>query len=37
MTKNNTSLNGYYTAFGKVIEGLDIVHKIEEVEVKAKE
>lgn len=35
MTKSNTSLNGYYTAFGKVIEGLDIVHKIEEVEVKA--
>lgn len=35
MTKNNTSLNGYYTAFGKVIEGLDIVHKIEQVEVKA--
>lgn len=35
MTKNNTSLNGYYTSFGKVIEGLDIVHKIEEVEVKA--
>ncbi len=35
MTKNNTSLNGYYTAFGKVIEGLDVVHKIEEVEVKA--
>lgn len=34
MTKANTSLNGYYTAFGKVIEGLDIVHKIEEVEVK---
>lgn len=33
MTKENTSLNGYYTAFGKVIEGLDIVHKIEEVEV----
>ena len=33
MTKNNTSLNGYYTAFGKVIEGLDVVHKIEEVEV----
>lgn len=37
MTKANTSLNGYYTAFGKVIEGLDIVHKIEEVEVKAPE
>lgn len=35
MTKTNTSLNGYYTAFGKVIEGLDVVHKIEEVEVKA--
>ena len=34
MTKENTSLNGYYAAFGKVIEGLDIVHKIEEVEVK---
>ena len=34
MTKSNTSLNGYYTAFGKVIEGMDIVHKIEEVEVK---
>ena len=35
MTKDNTSLNGYYTAFGKVIEGMDVVHKIEEVEVKA--
>lgn len=35
MTKDNTSLDGYYAAFGKVIEGLDIVHKIEEVEVKA--
>lgn len=35
MTKSNTSLNGYYTSFGKVIEGMDIVHKIEEVEVKA--
>ena len=34
MTKSNTSLNGYYTAFGKVIEGMDVVHKIEEVEVK---
>ena len=34
-TKATTSLNGYYTAFGKVIEGLDVVHKIEEVEVKA--
>lgn len=35
MTKTNSSLNGYYTAFGKVIEGLDIVHKIEQVEVKS--
>ena len=34
MTKNNTSLNGQYTSFGKVIEGIDVVHKIEEVEVK---
>ena len=35
MTKENTSLNGYYTAFGKVIEGMDIVHNIENVEVKS--
>ena len=35
MTKANTSLNGQYTAFGKVIEGMDVVHKIEEVEVTA--
>ena len=35
VTKANSSLNGYYTSFGKVIEGLDSVHKIEEVEVKA--
>lgn len=34
MTKETSSLNGYYTSFGKVIEGMDIVHKIEEVEVK---
>lgn len=34
-TKANTSLNGYYTAFGKVTEGMDIVHQIEQVEVKA--
>ena len=34
MTKDNTSLNGYYTSFGKVIEGMDVVHKIEDVEVK---
>ncbi len=35
MTVENTGLNGQYTSFGKVIEGMDIVHKIEEVEVKA--
>ena len=35
ITKANTSLNGYYTAFGKVTEGMDVVHKIENVEVKA--
>jgi len=35
MTKSTNSLNGYYTSFGKVIEGMDVVHKIEEVEVKA--
>lgn len=33
MTEENTNLNGYYTAFGKVTEGLDVVHQIEEVEV----
>lgn len=34
MTKYNQSLDGYYAAFGKVIEGLDIVHNIENVEIK---
>ena len=34
MTKENTSLNGYYTSFGKVIEGMDVIHNIENVEVK---
>ena len=37
MTKENTNLNGYYTAFGKVIEGLDVVHNIENIEVKVAE
>lgn len=37
MTATNTSLDGNYTAFGKVIEGLDIVHNIENVEVKVAE
>ena len=35
MTADNTSLNGYYTAFGKVIEGMNVIHNIENVEVKA--
>ena len=35
MTAKNTGLNGQYTSFGKVIEGMDIVHQIEAVEVKA--
>jgi len=37
MTGETTSLNGYYTPFGKVIEGLDIVHNIENVEVEKTE
>lgn len=37
MTASNTSLNGYYAAFGKVIEGMDVVHAIENVEVSASE
>ena len=35
MTADNTSLNGFYAAFGKVIEGMDVVHAIEKVEVKS--
>lgn len=37
MTKDNDSLNGFYAGFGKVIEGMDVVHAIEKVEVKASE
>lgn len=37
MTADNESLDGYYAPFGKVIEGIDVVHKIEKVEVKEKE
>ncbi len=37
MTDKTTSLDGGYAAFGKVIEGLDIVHKIEEAEVEKTE
>lgn len=33
MTKNTSSLNGLYSAFGKVTEGMDVIHKMEEVEV----
>ena len=37
VTKDTPAIDGQYAGFGKVIEGMDIVHKIEEVEVKAKE
>lgn len=37
MTKNTSSLNGLYAAFGKVIEGMDVVHAIENVEVVTRE
>ena len=33
MTKTNTNLDGLYAAFGKVIEGMDVVHKIENTKV----
>ena len=33
MTENNTSLDGLYAAFGRVVEGMDIVEKIENVKV----
>ncbi len=36
MTTNNyTNLDGYYAGFGKVIEGMDVVHNIENVECKS--
>ncbi len=36
MTNNDhTDLNGLYAGFGKVIEGMDVVHKIENVECQA--
>ena len=37
MTKNTGTLNGLYAAFGKVIEGMDVVHNIENVEVETRE
>ncbi len=33
MTEDNTSLDGLYAAFGKVIEGMDVVEKVANVEV----
>ena len=36
MTSNDyTSITGYYTGFGKVIEGMDVVKEVAQVEVKA--
>lgn len=32
VTKNAPSLDGYYASFGKVIEGMDIIHKIENIQ-----
>lgn len=37
MTSDNKSLDGYYTPFGKVIEGYDIVEKIAQVKMKQKD
>ena len=37
MTADVSSLDGYYAAFGKVIEGMDVVHNIEDVELEPAE
>ncbi len=37
MTGENASLNGYYAAFGKVIEGMDVLDKLNETEVTTSE
>lgn len=37
MTKDTSSLNGLYAPFGKVIEGMDVIHNIENVEVVTRE
>ena len=37
MTDNNTSLDGSYAAFGKVIEGMDVVEAIANVEVETRD
>lgn len=36
-TENSTNLNGIYCAFGKVVEGMDIVEKIASAEIKTEE
>ena len=33
MTADNSALDGLYAPFGKVIEGMDVVHAIENVQV----
>lgn len=37
MTKDTSSLNGLYAAFGKVTHGIEIIHNIENVEVVTRE
>ena len=37
MTEDTSSLDGAYAAFGKVIEGIEVIEQIEKVEVYAKE
>ncbi len=37
MTEDNSSLNGYYAAFGKVIEGMDVLDKLNETKVEKAE
>lgn len=37
MTEDNSQLNGQYAAFGKIIEGYDVLDKLAAVEVKAEE
>ena len=37
MTEDNSSLNGYYAAFGKVIEGMDVLDKLNETKVEEAE
>ena len=37
MTKDNANLNGQYAAFGKVIEGWDVLDKLNETEVQPAE